>query len=162
LVPTFVIWSKLRLVDTFAPLCVGSLFGLPYYIFLIRQFMMGVPREYMDAAKIDGANNYSIFFRIALPQMVPVLTAIGVLQIIGQWKNLLGPVIYLRSAAKFTLAMELNKFQQMTRLTEFSGVPLTNLLMAASIVLMIPMLIVFIAGQKHFMKGLDISAGLKG
>ena len=94
--------------------------------------------------------------------MVPVLTAIGVLQIIAQWRTLLGPVIYIRSAQKYTLAMELNKFQQMTRLTQLATVPLTNLLMAASIVLIIPVLVVFIAGQKYFMKGLNISSGLKG
>jgi multiple sugar transport system permease protein len=162
LIPLYIFLTRLGWVNTFMPLVIFSFFGAPFYIFLIRQFIKGIPGELFDAGKIDGCNNFRSFFWIALPQLTPVVSAVAVFTFINQWKELMGPLIYLRRPELFTVAMELNKLQSMLSITHLADVPLTNLLMAASILTMVPPTIIFILGQKYFLKGLDISSGLKG
>jgi multiple sugar transport system permease protein len=111
---------------------------------------------------MDGYGNYRIFWRIAFPQLTPVLTAVAVFVFIGEWNNLMGPLIYLREERLFTVAMELNRFQSLVSVSHVAQLPLTNLLMAAALITMAPPTLIFLAGQKHFLKGLDISSGLKG
>ena len=161
MIPLYIFFSKLHWVNTFMPMLIFSFFGAPFYIFLIRQFIRGIPDELFDAARIDGCNHYRMYWRITLPQLVPVLTAIGVFKFIGEWNALMVPLIYLRKRELATIALELSHLQGMVT-QELSAVPLTNIVMAASLVTMIPPTLIFVLGQKHFLKGVDISTGLKG
>ena len=162
LIPLYITFSRMHWVDTYMPLIIFGFFGSPFYIFLIRQFIKGIPQDLFDAARIDGYNSYRIFWTIAFPQLVPVITAIGVFIFIGEWKSLMAPLIYLRSPKLFTIAVELNRFQGIVSIGHQAELPLDNLLMAASLLTMIPPTIIFVIGQKHFLKGLDISSGIKG
>ena len=162
LIPLYIAFSRMHWVDTYMPLIIFGFFGSPFYIFLIRQFIKGIPQDLFDAARIDGCSSYRIFWNIAFPQLIPVITAIAVFIFIGEWKSLMAPLIYLRSPRLFTIAVELNRFQGIVSIGHQSELPLDNLLMAASLLAMIPPTIIFIVGQKHFLKGLSISSGIKG
>lgn len=162
LIPLYIFFSRLGWVNTFMPIIIFGFFGAPFYIFLFRQFIKNIPADLFDAAKIDGCSHYRIFWQITLPQLTPVVTAIAVFRFIGDWQALMGPLIYLKKHELFTIALELSRFQGIATLPQLAGVPLMNLLMAASLITMIPPTIIFIVGQKYFMRSLDISAGLKG
>jgi multiple sugar transport system permease protein len=162
LIPLYITFSRMHWVDTYMPLIIFGFFGSPFYIFLIRQFIKGIPQDLFDAATIDGCSSYRIFWTIAFPQLTPVITAIAVFIFIGQWKALMAPLIYIRSPELNTIALELNRFAHIVSIGHQSELPLTNLLIAASLLSMIPPTLIFVAGQKHFLKGLDISSGLKG
>lgn len=162
LIPLYITFSRMHWIDTYMPLLIFGFFGSPFYIFLIRQFIKGIPQDLFDAARIDGYSSYRIFWTIAFPQLVPVVTAIAVFIFIGEWKALMAPLIYLRTPKLFTIAVELNRFQGIVSIGHQSELPLDNLLMAASLLTMIPPTLIFIFGQKHFLRGLDISSGLKG
>lgn len=155
LIPTFLIWSQLKLVNTYLPLILPAwMGGGAYNIFLMRQFFMGIPKDLDEAAYIDGASPLRVFWSILLPQVRPVLATIGVFTFINTWNDLLGPVIYLNDETKYTLSVGLSAFRGMyaTR---------WDYLMAASTVVTIPMIIVFFVFQKQFVEGISMS-GIKG
>jgi multiple sugar transport system permease protein len=162
LIPQFLLFSRIGWVDTYLPLMVWGFFGNPFYIFLIRQFALGIPRSLVDAARVDGCSHVAIYWRIVMPQLTPILTAVAVFLFIGEWRNLLGPLIYIRSQRLYTIAMELNRFQGFVSGTTGSQLPLTNLLLAASTLTMIPPVLVFVIGQRHFLRSLDVTSGIKG
>ena len=99
-IPLFITWSKLGLVNTFVPLVLPAFFGTPYYIYLMRQFVKGLPDSVIEAARIDGANEFVILYRVVYPMCKPVLTTIMVLVFIGGWNDLNGPLLYLQDSAK--------------------------------------------------------------
>jgi multiple sugar transport system permease protein len=154
MLPVFLIFRGLGWVDTLKPLWVPAFFGAPYYIFLLRQFFLSIPKELEDAAKIDGCSYYGIFWRIMLPQIKPALAAITIMAFMGAWNNFSGPLIYISSPEKEPLAYALQLFQ-----TAHGGEP--GLLMAASTMVMVPVLLLFFFTQRYFIQGITLT-GIKG
>lgn len=157
LVPTYILFSKIHWVNTFLPLTVPSFFGGgAFNIFLLRQFFRGLPMELSEAARIDGAGEIRIWWRIVLPLSIPILTAIAIFSFQGSWEDYLAPLIYLDTATKWTLQLGLTTFE-----AGGGGLPLWNYMMAASLVIMLPVLIVFFIAQRWFIESVAIS-GIKG
>ncbi|NMB12154.1 MAG: carbohydrate ABC transporter permease, partial [Firmicutes bacterium] len=154
MIPLFVTFGRLGWINTFKPLIVPAFLGNAFYIFLLRQFFMTIPMELSDAARIDGASELGIFWRIVLPLSRPVLAVVALFQFLGSWNDFLGPLIYLQSNEKYTLAIGL----QMYRTTNYVE---WELLMAASTLVVIPILILFFFAQRTFIEGIAIT-GIKG
>ena len=154
MIPVFKIFATVGWYDTFLPLIVPSFFGAPFFIFLLRQYLMTIPREMDEAARIDGASTWQVYRHILLPQMKPALATVSIFAFMGSWNDFLGPLIFLDSPAKRTLALGLYAFQGQYAVD-------WNYLMAASTVVMLPLLIIFIIGQKYFIQGVVVS-GVKG
>lgn len=154
MIPMFVIFNKLRWINTIKPLVVPAYFGPAFYVFLLRQFFMTIPLELSDAARIDGASEFYIYRAIILPLAKPALAVVALFQFIGSWNDFLGPLIYLRSTEKYTLALGLQQFRS-ALLTEWGG------LMAASTLVTLPIMVLFFFTQKTFIQGISLT-GLKG
>ncbi|HWG86015.1 MAG TPA: carbohydrate ABC transporter permease [Deinococcales bacterium] len=155
MIPQFILFTRLGWVDTFLPLIVPSFFGGgAFNIFLFRQFYRTIPRDYNDAARIDGCSELRIFWQIVLPQAKPAVATASIFAFLWTWNDFMGPVIYLHSPDKFTLPIGLRAFQQQTG-TEW------GMLMAASLVVMLPVIAIFFAAQRYFIQGMSMS-GLKG
>ena len=154
LVPQFVIWRQLGWIDTFIPLIVPNFFGGPYMTFLLRQFFMSIPPDLDDAARIDGCTSFGIFWRLILPLSKPALMAVTVFVFNNTWNDFLSPLIYLSSKQNLTIALGLRMFQS-------EHGPEWHLVMAASLVTMLPILLVFFIGQRFFIQGI-VFTGVKG
>jgi ABC-type glycerol-3-phosphate transport system permease component len=154
LIPTFFIIRWLGWIDTHWSLTVPWWLGGAFGTFLLRQFFLTIPVEMMEAAKIDGAGYWRIFWRIYLPLSGPALATLAVFTFMGSWNNLLGPLIFLNSTEKMTVTLGLTLLQGQY----YSQ---WTLLMAGAIVSVIPTLIVFFIAQKYFVEGI-VRAGLKG
>ena len=146
LIPVFIIFRSLDWINTFAPLVVPSWFGVPFYIFLLRQFYMTIPFDLDDAAAIDGCSRLGVFWRIVLPLSKPVLASVAIFSFQYHWNDFFQPLIYLFDNEKFTLALGLRFFQGNYG-TEW------HYLMAASLVVMLPLILVFFFAQKIFIQG---------
>lgn len=158
LIPQFLLFNTLGWYGTYLPLWVPSFFGSAFFIFITRQYMRSFPKDLDDAARIDGANRFGIYWRIILPLSKPVITVMVVFTFLDVWNDFQGPLIYLNDSSKFTLAIALNFFRQ----SRFAaGVNTTNLLMAASLISTIPVLILYFSLQKQLIGGIA-SLGLKG
>jgi multiple sugar transport system permease protein len=159
LIPTYLLFNKIGWLDTFLPLIVPFWFGgNAFSIFLMRQFFMTIPRELDDAARIDGANFLRIFWNVLMPLSGPILATLAVIGFIAHWNDFLGPLIYLDSRSKFTIALGLRYFQNISGL---GGEPLQHLLMAASVTFTIPCIVIFFVAQRYFVQGIVLS-GVKG
>ena len=159
LIPQFILFNELGWINTLLPLWVPYLFGGgAFSIFLLRQFIRTLPRELDEAALIDGASYWRIFWSVLVPLMKPALATVAVISFIAHWNDFVNPLIYLNSPEKFTLALGLNYFKSVP---ESSGLPLEHLLMAASVMVIIPVLILFFAAQRYFVEGIALS-GIKG
>jgi multiple sugar transport system permease protein len=154
IIPMYIEFNAVGWIDTIKPLVVPAFFGSPFYIFLLRQFFMNIPRELEDAALIDGANRVQILWRIILPLAKPALAAIAIFNFQGVWNDFLPPLIFLHDHSKFTISLGLNFFRSSYDVH-------WGYLMAASLVAMLPMVIVFFLAQKQFIEGISFS-GLKG
>lgn len=154
MIPQYVIFSKLGWVNTFAPLIVPSFFGNPFYIFLLRQFFKGIPRELEDAAALDGAGVLQTIFRVILPVSIPALVTVVIFQIQATWNDFLGPLLYLSKESLFTVSLGLQYF-----LGEDGGA--WNWLMAVSTVSIVPVMLMFFFAQRLFIRGIVMS-GFKG
>ncbi len=154
LIPLFIIFTKIGWVGTFYPLWIPAWFGLSFYIFLMRQYMLTLPVELDEAAKIDGASNFRILWQIIAPLCGPATTAIAIFSFIYHYNDFLGPLIYLTENDMFTLPLGLMWFQG--RFGNF-----WHLVMAASMLTLIPVLLLFFFSQKHFIQGLQFT-GLAG
>lgn len=158
MIPSFLIWAKLKQVDTFVPLTVGAWFAWgPAYIFMMRQFFLTIPREMEEAAVIDGANVVQIYWHIMLPLIRPALLAIGVLAFQGNWNNFQGPLIYLNTMENFPMILGLKFFEQSLS----KEAPMWNYMMAMSVLMAVPILGLFFAAQRYFIEGLNVG-GVKG
>ncbi len=155
LIPTYILFSKLGWTNSFKPLIVPGFFGSAYLIFLLRQFYLTIPREYDEAAIIDGASYLGIWWRIILPMSKPALGAVAIMSFMWHWRNYQGPLIYLSDNRLFTLSLGLSMFR-----TPFGGTP-WHWLMAASLAVILPCVIVFFIFQRYFIQGIVIS-GVKG
>lgn len=155
LIPQFIIFRELHWINTFAPLIVPSwLGGGAFNIFLLRQFYGTLPRELDDAARVDGASAFWIWARVIMPLSKPALATVAILVFIFHWNDFLGPLIYLNSQSNFTLAVGLSEFRDRYG-NDF------NLMMAASMVMIVPIMIIFFAGIRFFMRGIALT-GLAG
>jgi multiple sugar transport system permease protein len=150
IVPRFIFFSELGLVNTFWPLILPAWFGFPFFIFLLRQFFMTIPRDLDDAARIDGASHFRILIDIIIPLSKPALATVAIFAFIGNWTNVLDPLIYLRSTDKYTLALGLNLFRG-PAFTQF------NWLMAVSVLSLLPVLFVFVVAQRTFVRGVTLT-----
>lgn len=157
LVPRFIMFNWLRLVDTFVPLIIQAFFGSPIYIFLLRQFFLTIPPEMDEAALIDGCSKWGILWRIIIPQARPALGIVAIFSFLFHWDEFLNALIYLNSPNKRTLALGLAAF----RATEGGVQPAWNLLMAASLVVMLPPITIFFVAQRYFIQGI-VFTGVKG
>ncbi|HIU77178.1 MAG TPA: carbohydrate ABC transporter permease [Candidatus Pelethocola excrementipullorum] len=155
LLPTFLMWRTIGITDSFLPLIVPAWFGGgAFYIFLLRQFYMSIPRDFDEAAYLDGATHIQIFSRIILPTTKPALAVVGMFAFLNSWNDFLGPLVYLNSEKKYTVALGLQLFTGSYR-GEW------NLMMAAACLVLIPVIIVFGFGQKYLIEGITMS-GVKG
>jgi multiple sugar transport system permease protein len=156
LIPTYILFSKLGWLDTLNPLIIPSYFGGgAFNIFLLRQFFKTIPIELDQAAKIDGANSFQIYYKILLPIIKPALMTVAVMSVAFHWNDFMTPLIYLNSDQNFTLALGLQFFKNSY------GSSQVQMLMAVSLITVIPLLILFFIGQKYFVQGITMS-GLKG
>ncbi len=155
MVPQFLMFFKMGWYGTYLPLIVPSFGGSSYFIFLIRQYMRTIPKDLDDAARVDGMNYWQIFFWIVLPLSVPVLTVCSVFVFLGSWNDLLGPLIYLDTNSKFTVAIGL------ANLAQRAGNAQWNLLMAGNLIAIIPMVVTYFVLQRQLIGGIA-SVGLKG
>lgn len=154
MIPTFIMFERLGWVNTYLPLIVPGWFGPPFYIFLLRQFFLTIPRELSDAATIDGASELRIFARIVIPLSGPAVATVAIFSFIAHWNELLRPLIYLNQRSKFTLSLGLLSFRSQYT-TDFSG------LMAASLLVLLPVLVIFFLAQRYFVQGIVLT-GMKG
>ena len=154
LIPLYVIFAKLDWVDTFRPLVVPLFFGDAFSIFLLRQFLLSIPRDYDEAALIDGCSRIGVFFRILLPQITPALVLVAIYQFTWSWNDFFGPLIYLNSPTLFTVTLGLTRFMGRTQ-TDI------QLLMAMTVVSTLFPIIIFFGTQRIFLQGIVIT-GVKG
>ena len=154
MIPKFILFNKLGWVNTFLPLTVPSYLGEAYAIFLMRQFFLTLPRELEEAARIDGASTLQVISNIIIPLSVPVLTVIAILTFKDNWNDFMGPLIYLNDAKLYTLSVGLAFFNGQFNVQ-------MNLLMAASVVVMLPLVVLFFIAQRAFVEGISLT-GLKG
>jgi len=154
LIPQFIIYRQLGWIDTFMPLIVPNLFGGPFFTFLLRQFFLSIPTDLDDAARIDGCSSFGVFWRIILPLSRPALMMVAIYVFNITWNDFFGPLIYLHNRNNYTISLGLQAFQTQ------SG-PEWHLIMAASLVAMLPVLILFFVGQRYFIQGVVFS-GVKG
>jgi multiple sugar transport system permease protein len=158
MIPVYLIWNSVGLATTQVPLWAQNLFGSAFYIFLLRQFFLGLPRDLFEAAKIDGVGHFGLFWRIALPLCRPALIVTFVFELRASWSDLLKPLIYLRDVDLFTLPRGLkaisDQFGQ-------SGEQQWEIVLAGSVITTLPMIIVFFLAQRHFINGIA-TQGRKG
>jgi ABC-type glycerol-3-phosphate transport system permease component len=156
-IPTFILFKELGWYDTYLPLIVPTFFGAPFFIFLMRQYMLTIPLELDDAARIDGASWWQILTRVILPLCKPPLTIIIVFTFMGSWNDLMGPLIYLSDPDKYTVAIGLAMFKSatMTASTDWPA------LMAGSLMSILPAMVIYYFAQKYLIGGIA-SVGLKG
>lgn len=153
MIPTFIIMRRLGWIDSRLSIIIPSL-ASPFGTFLMRQFFLGVPLELEEAAKLDGCNRFGIYWRIFLPLSKPALTTLGIFVFMGSWNSFLWPLIMLNSVHKKTITLGLTYFQGVYA-TEWT------LMMAAAVMALLPILLVYLFGQKYFIEGIALS-GIKG
>ncbi|WP_157157171.1 MULTISPECIES: carbohydrate ABC transporter permease [unclassified Diaminobutyricimonas] len=158
MIPTFLIWNGLGMTGTLTPLWAGNLFGSAFYIFLLRQFFLGLPRELFEAARIDGAGNWRIFIQVAAPLMKPALTVTLLFEAQAAWTDLMRGLIYLRDSDTFTVPRGLKALVDQYG---FGGEWHWEILVTAAVITTLPMIILFFLGQKWFVEGIA-TTGSKG
>lgn len=154
LIPMYVLFAKIGWVDTYLPLIIPQVMINGYGVFLIRQFMTGIPDSYIEAAKLDGLGHFGIFWKIMLPLSKPPLITLGVFTFIGNWNNFFGALIYIDSEEKFTLPLLMNIFR--SQYTVEWGT-----LMAGATITVLPLIVIYLFAQKSFIEGIAMT-GVKG
>jgi multiple sugar transport system permease protein len=158
MIPTFLIWNFLGFNNSLVPLWAGNLFGSAFYIFLLRQFFLTLPRELFEAARVDGANHLRIWWSIALPLTRAALVVVFVFELKAAWTDLLKPLIFLHDIALYTLPRGLKAIVDNPSI---GGQKEWELLAAAGVIVTVPMIIVFFLGQRYFLEGIA-TTGSKG
>lgn len=153
LIPQFIMFKWWGWINTFLPLVVPAFFGGPYLTFLVRQYLLAIPRELDDAARIDGCSDFGLYWRIIMPLSKPAILIVVIFVFNGTWNEFLLPLIYLQSSDLFTLALGLRMFQGEASTS-------WNLLMAASLLSMLPVILLFFATQRYFIQGV-VFTGVK-
>jgi multiple sugar transport system permease protein len=150
MIPVFILFSKIQWVDTFLPLIVPAFFGNAFFVFLLRQFFLTVPEELLEAARLDGAGEWRVFWQVVLPLSKPALLTVMIFAVLRAWNDFMGPLIYLSSEDNRTLALGL---------AHLRGVQATEwgLLMAASMLMVLPALLLFFVAQRFFIEGIALT-----
>lgn len=153
MIPTYLMFAKVGLVDNHIVLILPAFFSA-FGVFLLRQFFMSLPKELEEAAEIDGCNPFTTYYRIMLPLIVPAMLTLGVFTLLNTWNDYMGPLIYLTTPEKYTMTLGI---------AYFKGVYTTqwNLVMAGSVLSVIPILVAYLCAQKYFVEGIAFS-GVKG
>lgn len=154
MIPVFFLFKSMGMIDTFWPLVIPAWLASPFYVFMFRQFFAQVPEELIEAARIDGAGNWRIYWMFMLPLVGPAIAIVAIYTFLGTWNDFLSPLIYLNSPENRTLALQLNSFKGQYGNSD------AHLLMAASVVCMLPCVILFFAAQKYFVESVAQS-GMK-
>jgi multiple sugar transport system permease protein len=166
MIPSFLVFSRLpafgfqgspNWINTFLPFIVPAFTGNAFFIFLMRQQMRGIPMELSEAARIDGASEFQIWWQIIVPLVKPVMAVVAIFTFQAAWEDFMGPLLYLQSEDKYTLQLGLRQFEAAA-----GGLPAWNEMMAASLVVMLPVIILFLAFQRSFIEGIQIGGSLKG
>jgi multiple sugar transport system permease protein len=158
LIPNFILFKTLGLLGTLAPLWVPAWFGGAFYVFLLRQFFVTLPRDIDEAARIDGANSLTILMRVLLPLSMPAMVSAAIFAFLYYWNDFLEPLIYLNKEQNFTLALGLRYLQTLPNADQE---PRDQYLMAASLIVAVPCVVVFFVAQRYFVRGIVMS-GIKG
>jgi multiple sugar transport system permease protein len=154
LIPSYLLFKELHWVNTFLPLIVPSWFGGgAFNIFLMRQFYMGIPRELDEAALIDGASHFTIWRKVLIPLSKPALATVGIFAFIYNWRDFMTPLVFLNDTSKQTLEVGLSTYSALQQ-------EKYHLLMAGSVLVMIPLIVLFFIGQRYFVKGI-VMTGIK-
>jgi multiple sugar transport system permease protein len=153
-IPTYVLFAKLHLIGGYTPLILPAFFGNAFFIFMMRQFFLGIPRDLSDAARIDGAGEFRIFWQIMLPLVRPALMVVAVFSLLYTWHDFFGPLIYLQDQSQFPLSLGLYAFKSQ-RTAEWARI------MMGSFLTTLPLIIVFLFTQRYFLRGIA-TTGLKG
>ena len=153
MVPIYSLFKALGWIGTFKPLWVPSFFAGAFNVFLLRQFFLGLPNDISEAARIDGCSEFQIFFHIILPLSKPALLVVAIFQFMATWNDFLGPLIFLTEQKDFTLALGLQRFQSQ------SGGTAWHQLMAASTLVVLPVIVLFFLAQRTFIEGIASTGG---
>lgn len=154
LIPLYLMFTKMGWIGSFLPLTVPCFFGNAFFIFLMRQFLVGIPKEITESAKIDGAGEFVIFLKLIMPISKPVLATVAIMSFMNSWKDFLGPLVFLGSDKLYTLSLAASMLRSNLN-------PNWELLLALGVVMVLPVLILFFALQKYFIQGITMS-GIKG
>jgi len=155
MVPLYTLFRSVGLIGTLVPLWLPTFFAGAFNVFLLRQFFLQIPHDLTDAARIDGCSEWRIFWQIILPLARPALLVVALFQFLATWNDFLGPLIYLTDQRDFTLALGLQFFQSQHGGTEW------HYLMAASTLVVLPVIVLFFFAQRYFVEGVSMT-GLKG
>ncbi len=154
-VPIYLLWAKLNLTGTLWPLILPNLLGDAFSIFLLRQFLLTIPEEYADAARMDGCSEWQVMTRVILPMAKPAIAATGMFMFLFCWNDYYGPLLYTsENNAHWTLSYGLAQFRTLYQVQ-------WNLVMAATLIVMIPVIVLFFFAQKAFVQGVTLT-GVKG
>lgn len=154
MIPSFLIWKRLGCYNTLVPLWLGSVFAAPFSVFLLRQFLKGIPGDLEDAARIDGCGYFQIYWHIMLPLVKPTLAVIAIGAFLGTWNNFMGPLIYVADQRLYPLAFGLFAF----------GAQVANnpaLTMSGAFIMTVPIIATFFFAQRYFIQGVTLT-GIKG
>ncbi len=160
MIPTYLIWNKLHLTGTQYPLWMGNLFASAFYVFLMRQFFLGIPRELFEAARMDGDNYWTMFWRIVVPIAKPALIVTFIFEFKASWTDLMKPLIYLRDDSQFTIPRGLYSLLGVLG-PAAGGHGDYQVILAALVIATVPMIIIFFLGQRYFIEGIA-TQGRKG
>ncbi|NLA59025.1 MAG: carbohydrate ABC transporter permease [Firmicutes bacterium] len=156
LIPLYIIFAKVGLIDTYVPLTIGAfLGGGAFFIFMLRQFYDSIPKDLDDSARIDGCNHFQIYYRIILPLSKPALSSVAVFSFIWTYNDFMTPLIYLNDVKKYTIPVALRMFVDNAGKSNWGG------LLAMSLVAMLPAIIVFFSAQRYFIEGIA-TTGIRG
>ncbi|GGB12163.1 carbohydrate ABC transporter permease [Macrococcus hajekii] len=150
LIPQYVLFAKLHLLNTYYPLILPAFFGSAFNIFLLRQFFMGIPTSYIEAARMEGASHFYIFRKIGLPLVTPALATVAIFTFNGVWNDFLGPLLYINDENLYTLQIGLQVFKERSS-TQW------NYMMAGSLMVLLPVIILFFSFQRYFIEGSNIT-----
>ncbi len=160
MVPLFITYKQLGWLNSYKPLVVSAFFGHAYFIFLLRQFLLTIPEELSDAARIDGASEWGILWRILLPLAKPALAVVALFRFVWAWNDYLGPLIYLSNERLYPLALGVQQLQRMATGMGTTGNAYPHL-MAVSTIVALPIIVCFFVAQRTFIEGISLT-GLKG
>ncbi|HAJ38146.1 MAG TPA: sugar ABC transporter ATP-binding protein [Chloroflexi bacterium] len=160
MVPLFIIFKNLGWINTYWPFVVPSLFGNAYFIFLLRQFFLSIPEELSDAARIDGASEFGILWRIILPLSKPAIAVVLLFRFLWSWNDYLGPLIYINTEAMQPLALAIYRMRTLALSMGTTAMAYPHL-MAVSTLVALPIILIFIFAQRTFIEGIS-TTGLKG
>lgn len=155
MIPRYILFNQLKWIDTYKPLIVPHLFAMPFFVFLIVQFIYGIPRELDEAATIDGCGKYSIFYRIILPNLKPPLITAGIFSFYWTWNDFFGPLLYIQTIEKYPASLALQLFADPNSVTNWGA------LFAMATLSLVPVFIIFISFQRYLVEGIS-TTGLKG